>query len=115
SINTSPPTSNVLAPSFLVVNGTAPVTAPGTVGDYTVTVTYNYTDHNGNAQTAQTSQPFTVTDFVPQPSVMICRNNSIPCNQPAPFFGIFTLAQGTTYYLSDSETVPGPHPGVSFY
>ncbi len=82
-----------------------------------MTLTYDYTDHNGNPQVGTVAKPFSVTDFSPNPPVMACVNNSVPCTQPAPFFSKFSLTQGTTYYLSDSETIPGGfiHPGASFY
>ncbi len=119
SINAVPPSSDVLASSFWVTggSGTAPVTAPATAGNYTMTLTYSYTDHNGNPQVGTVAKPFSVTAFSPNPSVMVCTNNTVPCSQPAPFFNNFSLTQGTTYYLSDSETLPGGfvHPGASFY
>ena len=59
--------SGTLGASFLPVNGTAGVTAPATTGNYTLTLTYNYTDHNGAPQSAQVQKPFQVTDFVPVP------------------------------------------------
>ena len=59
--------SGTLGASFLPVNGTAGVTAPSTTGSYTLTLTYNYTDHNGSPQSAPVQVPFQVTDFVPVP------------------------------------------------
>lgn len=117
---TGPQTSSGILPStFWLATPPQPaqVTAPSAIGNYTMTLTYNYTDHLGSAQVATVAKPFSVTDFQPNPSVMICRNNSVPCNLPAPFFGDFNLTLGTTYHLSDIETLPGgvTHPGAAFF
>ena len=106
--------SGTLAGSFLPVNGTAPVTAPGTVGNYSMTLTYHYTDHLGQPKTAPVSMPFSVTDFAPVPALGIYKTAThtqpvFPIGNP-PSFG---LTSGTTYYLYDDETLPGgvQHPG----
>jgi PKD domain len=103
---------------FCNVNGTAPVTAPDTIGNYTLTLTYKYTDHNGAAKTGTASQPFTVTDWVPSPALGVYRGTNH--TQPVPALGnppSFGLTAGTTYYLWDDQILPNgvPHPGASFY
>jgi PKD repeat protein len=118
AINSSPPLSGTLASSFLVVNGTAPVTAPAAIGSYTITLTYNYTDHLGAFKTAPVALPFSVTDFQPIPVLGVYKD----ANHTQPVFPIgnpptFNLTTGTTYYLFDDETLPNgvTHPGASFY
>src|SRR6185436_8419312 len=105
-----------LGTSFLPVNGTAGVTAPSATGNYTLTLTYNYTDHNGAPQSAQVQKPFAVTDFVPVPVLGVYKgaNKTLPV---IPFGGVYSLATNTTYYLWDEETIPGggTHPGAKMY
>ncbi len=110
--------SGTLAGSFLVVNGTAPVTAPSTVGNYTVTLTYHYTDHLGAQKTAQAALPFQVTDFTPVPALGIYTDAAhshpvFPIGNPP----TFTVTPGTQYFLFDDEPLPGgvTHPGAGFY
>jgi PKD repeat protein len=110
--------SGTLNASFLPVNGTATVTSPATVGNYTMTLTYNYTDHLGVPKTAPVALPFSVTDFQPIPALGVYKD----ANHSQPIFPIgnpptFGLTTGTTYYLFDDETLPGgvTHPGASFY
>ena len=83
-----------------------------------MTVTWNYTDHNGQAQVATASLPFTATDFVPVPILGVYKSSDhtqqvLPSSPPN-----WGLTQGTTYYLFDDELVPGgnpSHPGAAFY
>ncbi|HEY1252628.1 MAG TPA: PKD domain-containing protein [Thermoanaerobaculia bacterium] len=111
--------SGTLPGAFLVVNGTAGVTAPGSVGNYTVTLTYHYTDHLGAQKTAQVALPFGVTDFQPVPALGVYTDAAhshkifpAPGNPPS-----FNLTAGTQYYLFDDEPLPGgvAHPGAGFY
>ena len=108
--------SGTLASSFNAVNGTATVTAPGTVGSYSVALTWNYTVA-GVGKTAGAALPFTTNDFTPNPALTIFRNADhtgqiFPGGSPI----TFQLSQGQTYYLFDDETVPGGnHPGASFW
>jgi PKD repeat protein len=110
--------SGTLGSSFLPVNGTTTVTSPATIGSYTMTLTYNYTDHLGAARTAPVTLPFSVTDFQPIPTLGVYKD----ANHSLPIFPIgnpptFGLTTGTTYYLYDDETLPNGvvHPGASFY
>jgi PKD repeat protein len=110
--------SGTLAGSFLVVNGTAPVTAPATVGNDTVTLTYHYTDHLGAQKTAQVALPFQVTDFQPVPALGVYTDAAhshpvFPLGNPPSY----SLTTGTQYYLFDDEPLPGgvTHPGAGFY
>ena len=108
--------SGTLASTFLpAITGTAPVTAPSTVGSYSITLTYNYTDHLGQPKLAPVSLPFTVTDFQPVPALGIYKDAGH--SQPVLYLGSFSLITGTTYYLFDDETLPNGllHPGASFY
>ncbi len=107
--------SGTLNTTFLPGNGTATVSAPSTIGTYAMTLTYFYTDHNGQARTAPVTLPFTVTDFQPIPALGIYKDAGH--SQPVIFLGNFGLTTGTTYYLFDDESLPNgvPHPGASFY
>jgi PKD repeat protein len=117
SINSSPVLSGTLASTFNVPNGTAPVTAPATVGSFTITLTWNYTVASV-PKTATASLPFTTTDFTPVPSLGMYKDAGrtqrvFPIGSPL----TWSLQQGVTYYLFDDETLPGgvTHPGASFY
>ena len=106
--------SGTLAGSFNVVNGTASVAAPP-VGSYTITLTYYYTGQSGSQNQTPPAQPFTTTNWVPAPIIGIFYdpgatqlvNCTFGCN----------LVQGTTYYLADTEVLPGgtAYPGANFY
>ena len=109
--------SGTLAPAFNAVNGQATVTAPGTVGSYTITLTWHYTVA-GVPKTAVFSLPFSTTDFNPNPVLSIYTNADhtgapiAPTGSPLTFY----LQTGATYYLFDDESVPGGvHPGASFW
>ncbi len=108
--------SGTLGASFHPVNGTSRVTAPAAVGSYTLTLTYNYTDHNGAPQSAPVSVPFSVTDFSPVPVLGVYKgaNRTLPV---IPFGGVYSLTTNTNYFLWDEETIPGggTHPGAKFY
>ncbi len=99
------------------VNGTTNVTAPSSAGNYYVHLAYNFSGPHGGGQQSTVSKPFTATAFNPNPALVVCRNNTIPCNSPAPFLGSYGLTTGTSYYLSDGEALPGgvPHPGSSYW
>ena len=107
--------SGTLPGAFLVVNGTAGVTAPDTVGNDTVTLTFHYTDHTGAQKSAQAALPFTVTDFQPVPALGVYTD----AGHAHPIFPLpsYSLTAGTQYFLFDDETLPGgvTHPGAGFY
>lgn len=106
--------SGTLAGTFNVVNGTASIAAPA-IGSYTITLTYRYHGQQPNQTQTPPAQPFTTTNWAPAPIIGIFYdagatqlvNCSFGCN----------LVQGTTYYLADTELVPGgaAYPGANFY
>jgi len=111
--------SGTLAGTFLPVNGTATVAAPGSTGNYTLTLTYNYTDHNGQPHADPVSTPIQVTDFTPNPTLGVYKGqNRTQQVFPLPTFG---LTVNTTYYLWDDNCLPddlcggSPHPATAFW
>ena len=111
--------SGTLAAGFLPVNGTTTITAPDSTGTYTLTLTFNYTDHNGQLHGDPVSAPLQVTDFVANPILGVYKgqNRTQPV-RPVPSFGLTT---GTTYYLWDDKCLPNdlcggaPHPDTNFF
>ena len=59
-----------------------PSLAPEQAGPYTMTVTWNYTDHNGQAKVATAALPFTATDFVPVPVLGVYKSSNHTQNVP---------------------------------
>ncbi len=95
------------------------MTAPGTVGNYTMTLTYHYTDHLGQPKTAPVSLPFSVTDFAPVPALGIYKTAThtqpvFPIGNP-PTFGLHhgndVLPLSTTRRFREACSIPG----ASFY
>ncbi len=117
SISGPVPSGGSLSGTFNVANGTAQVTAPNTVGSYTITLTYNYNGPTDGVNQNQTTPPqsFTVTTWSPTPAVTVYADaaGTINVNQG---FGN-NLVVNTTYYLKDSESVPSgiTHPGAQFF
>ena len=111
--------SGSLPTSFLPVGGTTTTAAPAASGAYTVQLTYNYIDHNGQARSAQVSLPLTVTDFTatPVPAPYTGSGHSGDVNFVPP--SGYQMTQGHTYYLFDDEFVPNAppagYPGATFY
>lgn len=110
--------SGTLPAAFLPVNGTTTVVSPATVGSYTMTLTYHYTDHLGASKTAPVAFPFSVTDFAPSPVVGVYTGAGhtgfvAPSGIPL----TYRLTQGHTYYLFDDENLPPgvQHPGAAFF
>ena len=99
--------SNPLAAGFLAVGGTAPVPAPSSNGGYCMYLRYNYTPATGPAQSQIVSSDFSATDWVAHPTIFI---------DPLPVCGTSLCpAVGTTYNLSDSESIPlSPHPAAQW-
>jgi len=102
---------------FCNANGTANVTAPSTAGSFYMQLRYNFTGPHGTQNLSPAPIAFSTTTFAPNPVLIVCKNNSIPCNQPMGYFGQYSLVTGTTYYLSDGETLPTgvSHPGSSYW
>ena len=92
-----------LPASFLAVAGTATLNAPGTASAYCAYLKFNYTPLTQPQQSQIVWKPFTVTNWIPSPQISI---------MPTPFcFSGCQLQAGTTYTLSDSESIPVlPHP-----
>lgn len=105
SINSTPPLSGPLAAPFLAVNGLAAVTAPGTTGNYTIELTYNFSGPAGPNQTLTVTKPFPTTSFAPNPLIGIyidaARTQPVFCQVA----GCFVNAN-QPYYLSDEEIFP---------
>ncbi len=109
--------SGPLAATFYPPNGTANVTVPDSVGNFSIALTWNYTV-SGVPKTASLSLPFTTTNFTPVPALGIYKaadhsQQVFPLGNPI----TYSLQQGTTYYLFDDEGLPGglSHPGASFW
>src|SRR5262245_15623749 len=89
---------------FCNVSGTTTVTAPGSTGNFTLTLTYNYKDHNQQFHSDPVSSPVQVTDFVANPVLGVYKGqNRTQQVLPLPNFGLTT---GTTYYLWDDSCKP---------
>ena len=109
--------SGTLPASFDSVNATTPITAPGTAGNYTMTLTWNYLDHAGASRQASAQLPFQTIDFQPSPVLKITTDAA--GTQIVGVFGTppaFSLTTGTTYYLWDGESLPpGFSAGAAFF
>jgi len=102
---------------FCNANGTTTVTAPGNAGTYYLHLRYNFSGPHGGGQSLSPAPiQFATTTFQPNPVLVVCKNNSIPCNSPVSYLGSYGLTTGTTYYLSDGENMGSvPHPGSSYW
>lgn len=108
--------SGNLPASFFPINGTASLTAPSTLGNYTVELTYTFNGPSGSGQTqGPISQPFSVVDWTPVPSVNVFTD--APGTSPVTFFPPPTVIVNTTYYIKDVEQVPNGivYPGAIYY
>ena len=96
-------TAPSLPSSFLTAGGTASLQSSATSGSYCVYLRFNYTPLTQPQQSQVSWKALTVTDWTPSPQISIL---------PAPFcFSGCQLQAGTTYTLSDSETIiVSPHP-----
>ncbi|MGH9365863.1 MAG: PKD domain-containing protein [Thermoanaerobaculia bacterium] len=111
-----PVSSGFLSPSFFPLNGTASLTAPNTLGNYTVELTYTYNGPSGSNQTqGPIAQAFTVVDWTPAPNVIVFTDQA--GLNPASFFPPPTLLINTTYYIKDVEATPNgvTYPGAAYY
>ncbi len=99
--------SGTLAGGFDVINGSAPVNAPGVTGNYTMELTYNYSGPLGSGKQAVVSLPFSSTSWAPNPQINI---SPIPLCLPNCQFTV-----GTAYSLNDSESILiSPHPAAAW-
>ncbi|HKF45160.1 MAG TPA: S-layer homology domain-containing protein [Thermoanaerobaculia bacterium] len=92
-----------LPASFLTAGGTASLQSPATTGSYCVYLKFNYTAQTGPQQSQIAWTSLSVSSWTPSPQISIT---------PAPFcFSGCQLQAGTSYTLSDSETIlVSPHP-----
>ncbi|HEV8118428.1 MAG TPA: S-layer homology domain-containing protein [Thermoanaerobaculia bacterium] len=88
---------------FLTAGGTASLNSAATPSAYCAYLKFNYTPLTQPQQSQIVWKPFTVTSWNPSPQISIT---------PAPFcFSGCQLQAGTTYTLSDSESIlVTPHP-----
>ena len=107
--------SGTLPASFRTVNGTGGVTAPGTTGAYTITLTYTFSGPQGANQTLPVTKNFSTTSFAPQPVIGIYtdpqRTQPLFCQAGGCF-----VDTGRLYYFFDEEVLPAgvTHPGTAW-